>query len=913
MAPSNDPNIPKLLKALAAAAKASNTLPLHSSKNQDNQNNSDDDDDDEDEFAYQWTFPEFSSKLCEARTTVLSILGECLSIQNDHFDKNALQQINVEFDWDDQEAIVSSDGNVSINVWNECFDCQESLLEEVERYLLDEHRKNESKSVSNIASTLSSWKSKSGDRGLNRVISNTVDMEKPQIKYEFEFDNSRTAVWVPPYVHERSLPTLKEGHGILYRNKNKIPDSSTAVIAPNMHYPHPFQDVIETFKYTPEQLILSKQNSSSSTLMKPMKPDETCHFIDTEKKIAELSKLMERLKMNLMAVDLEHHSYRSFHGFTCLMQISFRLPMEKGLSTTQTYLIDTIKLRPYIHKYLSSFFQSSTVVKIMHGANSDVQWLQRDFGIYIVNLFDTSIASRLLKLPSAALAYLLKKYAGLTEIDVWKSKYQLGDWRVRPLEEGMRLYAMGDTHYLLDIYDALRDELVKKGGSGETNGDTIKEEDNDQQPRLISIRSVLDSSRKVCLIRYIKDPFYPNGYQRLLSNRRSSKTSKVQSRLTSVQTTILEKLWDWRDAMARELDESIIYICNDRALMRISMAMPHSVSILQGLWNPMPLAIMRCAQQILDIVKNAKNDNNSIAKIDESSRAKNSAFISKDTKSDKKTVNVHTSYLIFEDIEEMEKEADMKVLDINSLNKDYSSFRYMHHSLEMGDVTIADTNELTKDIQGRSKTVDGLGAARVSLQKQDNSVDDEVKQAQISARKVCHNLAVIKRWNHDAWMRSDELKKDKSDGERNAEMDAKTDDMKAEEEIQSLRERYGNMNKKRKDSPSKDTYKESNRTKTVKKEQGSKASKKETLKPFDYSKTNVFSLLDPSLSNAESNNPFFSGAAVNLGSISGLASTNQQSKKKRKKENDNSNGKVKSPIVERPKRRDPNKMHVYKP
>ena len=95
MAPSNDPNIPKLLKALAAAAKASNTLPLHSSKNQDNQNNSDDDDDDEDEFAYQWTFPEFSSKLCEARTTVLSILGECLSIQNDHFDKNALQQINV--------------------------------------------------------------------------------------------------------------------------------------------------------------------------------------------------------------------------------------------------------------------------------------------------------------------------------------------------------------------------------------------------------------------------------------------------------------------------------------------------------------------------------------------------------------------------------------------------------------------------------------------------------------------------------------------------------------------------------------------------------------------------------------------------------------------------------------------------
>lgn len=47
------------------------------------------------------------------------------------------------------------------------------------------------------------------------------------------------------------------------------------------------------------------------------------------------------------------------------------------------------------------------IVKVLHGADMDIQWLQRDFGIYIVNLFDTGQAARTLSMPSYALAYLL--------------------------------------------------------------------------------------------------------------------------------------------------------------------------------------------------------------------------------------------------------------------------------------------------------------------------------------------------------------------------------------------------------------------------------------------------------------------------------------------------------------------------
>ena len=49
-------------------------------------------------------------------------------------------------------------------------------------------------------------------------------------------------------------------------------------------------------------------------------------------------------------------------------------------------------------------------MKVFHGADMDVQWLQRDFGVYVVNMFDTGQAARILKMQSFGLAYLLANY-----------------------------------------------------------------------------------------------------------------------------------------------------------------------------------------------------------------------------------------------------------------------------------------------------------------------------------------------------------------------------------------------------------------------------------------------------------------------------------------------------------------------
>ncbi|KAL0300277.1 UNVERIFIED_CONTAM: protein RRP6-like 2, partial [Sesamum calycinum] len=93
-------------------------------------------------------------------------------------------------------------------------------------------------------------------------------------------------------------------------------------------------------------------------------------------KLVEDLKGLKQLAIKLrnvdeFAVDLEHNQYRSFQGLTCLMQISTR---------TEDFIIDTLRLRVQIGPHLR---------EVLHGADRDIVWLQRDFGIYVCNMFDT--------------------------------------------------------------------------------------------------------------------------------------------------------------------------------------------------------------------------------------------------------------------------------------------------------------------------------------------------------------------------------------------------------------------------------------------------------------------------------------------------------------------------------------------
>ena len=100
--------------------------------------------------------------------------------------------------------------------------------------------------------------------------------------------------------------------------------------------------------------------------------------------------------------------------------------------------------------WLNQSFTDPNIVKVLHGAQMDVLWLQRDFGVYIVNLFDTYHASNVLDFGKHSLAHLLKHYC---DVDADK-KYQLADWRLRYVYQAKCGEGNGGVfrHYWIDDF-----------------------------------------------------------------------------------------------------------------------------------------------------------------------------------------------------------------------------------------------------------------------------------------------------------------------------------------------------------------------------------------------------------------------------------------------------------------------------
>lgn len=89
------------------------------------------------------------------------------------------------------------------------------------------------------------------------------------------------------------------------------------------------------------------------------------------------------------------------------------------------FIVDLIKLHDKISDSFRSIFDDPKKMKVLHGADSDIQWLQRDFSLYVVNMFDTGQAARILQTNSFGLAHLLQRYCSVTA----DKKYQMADWR----------------------------------------------------------------------------------------------------------------------------------------------------------------------------------------------------------------------------------------------------------------------------------------------------------------------------------------------------------------------------------------------------------------------------------------------------------------------------------------------------
>ncbi|AEY95518.1 FACL001Cp [Eremothecium gossypii FDAG1] len=349
-------------------------------------------------------------------------------------------------------------------------------------------------------------------------------IEKPQLLFKTPVDNTE----LHPF-----KPLLKEKPHALK------PLEESLMLAPEeenfpAHYPHPYEYEIDKQPYNDSVLEVRERIDPQ-----PWEATEPI-WVDN---VESLSQMLDELKeVKELAVDLEHHDYRSYYGIVCLMQISSR---------SKDWLVDTIALRDDLH-VLNVIFTDPTVVKVFHGAFMDMIWLQRDLGLYVVSLFDTYHASRALGFPKHSLAYLLETFAKFKT----SKKYQLADWRVRPLPKPLRDYARSDTHFLLSIYDDLRNALVKAG----------------------KLAEVLNASRNVAKRRFEYTSFRPripdsNVYSPIESTEPWRKLM-YQYNLPPSKEPLLKKLYEWRDTVARRDDESVRYVMPNQLLVSLVSLSP---------------------------------------------------------------------------------------------------------------------------------------------------------------------------------------------------------------------------------------------------------------------------------------------------------------------------------------------------
>ncbi|KAJ1404317.1 Ribonuclease H-like superfamily [Sesbania bispinosa] len=264
----------------------------------------------------------------------------------------------------------------------------------------------------------------------------------------------------------------------------------------------------------------------------------------------QLQELVDVLsKERFFAVDTEQHSLRSFLGFTALVQIS---------TQQKDYLVDTVAVHDSM-EILRPVFANPSICKVFHGADNDVLWLQRDFHIYVVNLFDTSKACEVLSKQQKSLAYLLETYCGV----ITNKLLQREDWRQRPLSAEMVHYARTDAHYLLYIANCLIIEL--------------KQLDNENSCSDDKFHFVLEASRRsnmTCLQLFTKEIEASPGESAALSLFSRHVSSQGFPSISNETQYAVRQLCTWRDLMARIHDESLKYVLSDQAIVALASRPP---------------------------------------------------------------------------------------------------------------------------------------------------------------------------------------------------------------------------------------------------------------------------------------------------------------------------------------------------
>ena len=174
------------------------------------------------------------------------------------------------------------------------------------------------------------------------------------------------------------------------------------------------------------------------------------------------------------------------------------------------------------------------VEAVLHAASQDLPCLA-EIGYQPWELFDTELAGRLLGYPRVALGTMLEEVLGFR----LAKEHSAADWSVRPLPAEMLKYAALDVEVLIELRDALADQLREQGKT-----EWARQE-------FAAIASAPPPPPR-------PDPW-----------RRTSGIHKVRTRRA---LAVVRELWQTRDEIARDADLSPRRVLSDQAIVDAARA-----------------------------------------------------------------------------------------------------------------------------------------------------------------------------------------------------------------------------------------------------------------------------------------------------------------------------------------------------
>lgn len=167
-----------------------------------------------------------------------------------------------------------------------------------------------------------------------------------------------------------------------------------------------------------------------------------------------------------------------------------------------------------------------------------------------------------------------------------------GSFCYRPLPEELFDYARADTHFLLYIFDNMRNELIQRS--------------NLEDPDRNKILDVLNKSRETALQRY-EHPIYdtelglgPVGWYRLIS--------RTPVQYTRQQFAVFKAVHKWRDDVAREEDENPVFIMPNHAVFSIARGLPKDKATLYTAIHHVSHIVRARVDQLISIIQKAKEE-----------------------------------------------------------------------------------------------------------------------------------------------------------------------------------------------------------------------------------------------------------------------------------------------------------------